>query len=348
MRATSRAPASAWPALGGGASAAGRRNAAYAAALTARACAVGDAGDGVALNGGVNVLEAAAAALKPLPVPTAEAPVYLGVRPRGGGGGNAGPPAWGGLTNPLAALSPTAYAWPRGYPAAQGEAERGGAGAGVAELVRLAAATAAADGGGIRGDDVVVLQSALSGAADTGGGGGGGDASYRSKLPLVLLAPGAVAPYNALATLVRERGLWSLFLPPSAPAHAADVWRSYIAQAVFALCGLRVGFVLPWASRAAAPAPAAGDDDGGARTTQLLSALADWVAERGAACGGGGGGGAGCGAAALFEDAYVHLQARSVLLDSDVRAAQAWLLARLVAQGHICRGEGRGPGAAPR
>jgi hypothetical protein len=78
---------------------------------------------------------------------------------------------------------------------------------------------------------------------------------------------------------------------------------------------------------------------------QLLSALADWVAERGAACGGGGGGGnAGCGAAALFEDAYVHLQARSVLLDSDVRAAQAWLLA-LRALGYVFPGRAAAGGA---
>ena len=317
-----RASVSAWPALGGNASAAGRRNAAYVATLSARACAVWDAGDGVALNGGVNVLEAADAALKPLPAP-AEAPVYFGVRPRGGSGGGAGPPAWGGLTNPLAALSPTAYAWPRGYPSAQGEAERGGAGAGVAELVRLAAAAAAA-GGGIRDDDIVVLQSALSGASDTRGG--GGDASFRGKLPLVLLAPGAVAPYSALATLVRERGLWSLLLPPSAPPQSADVWRSYIAQAVFSLCGLRVGFVPPWASRAAAPAADADGD--GDRTAQLLLALAEWVAERGATCAGGGTSVAGCGgAAALFEDAYLHLHARSVLAEGDVRAAQSWLLA---------------------
>lgn len=291
------------------------RNAAYAAAVALRACAVWDAGAGVRLTGRAGELaEAAAAALSPLAAPS---PVYLGVRPRSA---NLAVGEWGALTNPLSALAPSAYAWPRGYPAARGEAERGGAGAGTAELVRLAAGA-----GGILAENVAVLQPALMGAADTEGG--GGDASYHGTLPLVLLAPGAVAPYGAVATLVRERGLWSLFTPPSKPAHSADIWRAYIAQAVFALCGLHVGFVpAAWATRAASTttsAPSGGPND--ASMEALLTALASWVAKRGPACRSGDG--SGCHAAALLEDVYLHLRGEQLVTDADVSAVQAWLLA---------------------
>ena len=253
----------------GVAPASGRRNAAYMTALAARPCAVWDTGADVVLalegSDGGGLPEAATRALAPLPAP-ASAPIYLGVRPRGGagsgsgaagsGGGGGASRRWGALVNPLSLLAPSVYLWPRGYPPAKGEAERDGAGAGTPELVRLAAA-AGGGGGGILGDDIVALHSVLAGAADAQGAGGGA-VSYTSRLPLVLLAPGAVAPYGALSTLVRERGLWSLFLPPSVPPDAADVFRSLVSQAVFALCGLHVGFVPPWAKRA--PAGAAGGD----------------------------------------------------------------------------------------
>ena len=315
---TAAAAILAWPALGGATSPSGRRNAAYAAAVAARSCAVWDAASGVHLTLADDLPAAAATALSPLPAP-ATAPVYMGVRPRRAARSG----GWGDLVNPLSVLAPTEYQWPRGYPTSQGEAERNGFGAGTPELVRLAA-------GSISADDIVVLQSPLAGAADSlcGAEAGAVGVAYRGRLPAVLLAPGAVAPIGATSAFVRERGLWSLFLPPSLSPELADIWRGFIAQAIFHLCGLHVAWVPTWASRDVIPPPsmASVGDEG---TSQLLAILGEWVDERSAAC-------AAytpavtslaCNSAALMEDVYIILRTRGLVTADDVRAVQAWLLA---------------------
>lgn len=223
---------------------AGRKNLGYLLAIERRACAVWDFDDDNVLLV-PDLVAAARAALTPLLQPTGEfatrsEPVLMGLRPRG-----ELPPEFAfRVTNPYVALSPTRFMWPRGYPVQLALDGHTGASPDTPELVRMAATV---------GEDVVVIQAAADGNPDV-------DALFRltmepgptrfvGGLPLVLLAPGVVSPYNAQATLQRPGGYWALYLPITVHGRVSDIWRSYIAQTVFSLCGLHVGYTTAWVRR---------------------------------------------------------------------------------------------------
>ena len=52
-----------------------------------------------------------------------------------------------------------------------------------------------------------------------------------------------VVPYNSEATLHWYESFWALLLPVSVHGRVSDIWRSYIAQAIFPLIGLSVGYI---------------------------------------------------------------------------------------------------------
>ena len=52
-----------------------------------------------------------------------------------------------------------------------------------------------------------------------------------------------VAPYNAQATLHWYKAFWALYLPSTVPGRVSDIWRSYFAQAIFPMIGLKTAFL---------------------------------------------------------------------------------------------------------
>lgn len=306
----------------------GRKNLGYLLAIERRACAVWDFDDdNVVLV--PDLVAAARAALTPLMQPTGEfstqsEPVLMGVRPRG-----ELPPAFPfRVTNPYLALSPTRFLWPRGYPVQLSHDGHTGASPDTPELVRMAATA---------GEDVAVIQAAADGNPDV-------DALFRltmepgptrfvGGLPVVLLAPGAVSPYNAQATLQRPRGYWAQYLPITVHGRVSDIWRSYIAQTVFSLCGLHVGFTTAWVRHDRSDHNLLGDLKAEAPLYELaaplLAHLAAWRSVALARCE------AAtryvCTAGGLLEHLIIDLYEHGVLDASDVRGVQAWLRALLEA-----------------
>lgn len=64
--------------------------------------------------------------------------------------------------------------------------------------------------------------------------------------PEIPSAEGLVfAPYNAQSTLHTSSALWALLLPLGPHPRVSDIWRSYIAQRLFADVGVRVAFHSP-------------------------------------------------------------------------------------------------------
>ena len=70
------------------------------------------------------------------------------------------------------------------------------------------------------------------------------DISERVEVPkpILLIPESSFTPYNAQATLHFKRAFFALYLPISVSGRVSDIWRSYIAQAIFKLCHIRVGF----------------------------------------------------------------------------------------------------------
>ena len=71
---------------------------------------------------------------------------------------------------------------------------------------------------------------------------------YFERLPenesdVFLLPQGVFSPYNAQATFHFYRAFFGLYLPVTVHGRVSDIWRGYIAQALFGLCGLHLGFL---------------------------------------------------------------------------------------------------------
>jgi STELLO glycosyltransferases len=58
----------------------------------------------------------------------------------------------------------------------------------------------------------------------------------------VVVPTGMFSPMNAQAALFDRQAAWSLFLPTTVHGRVSDIWRSYIAQALFQHMGLQVAF----------------------------------------------------------------------------------------------------------
>ena len=61
--------------------------------------------------------------------------------------------------------------------------------------------------------------------------------------PILRIPNNVVTPYNAQVTLHFYPAFWALFLPVTVAGRVSDIWRSYIAQALFKHLGLSLGFL---------------------------------------------------------------------------------------------------------
>ena len=73
----------------------------------------------------------------------------------------------------------------------------------------------------------------------------GGDAVPIEKKNPLLVPRHAVAPYNVKATLHTSATLWAALLPTTLPSRISDIWRSYMAQTLFASMNLHTVLVPP-------------------------------------------------------------------------------------------------------
>ena len=303
----------------------GRKNVGFLLAVERRACAIWDFDDDNVLrtSAGFNLSDAMRTALAPALTVAGVSSVMMGVRPRGGA---TSPRFPFNVTNPYFALAPTRFMWPRGYPVQLVEGGRTGASYDTPELVRLSASAA---------DDVVVLQAAANGNPDVDAlfrlTEPPGDIRFEGALPLVVLAPGTFCPYNAQATAHRPRGYWALYLPVTVHGRVSDIWRSYIAQAVFGVLGLHVGFTQPWVVHERTEHSIVGDHKAEADLYELavplLSLLTQWQAQAAATYCASSSRSGGPTALTLLEDLYITLYEHKVISETDIIGVQAWLSA---------------------
>ena len=131
------------------------------------------------------------------------------------------------------------------------------------------------------------------------------------------------APYNAQSTLHTRSALWTLLLPLELHQHVSDIWRSYIAQRLFADIGVRVAFHPPIAAHIRRPKeenlpdmvaelPLYQD------TLSLLRTLRAWRGKAATLPG-------------RLEELYVHLFEQGYLDVKDVTLMQLWVAALLEA-----------------
>lgn len=304
----------------------GRKNLGYLLAVERRACSVWDFDDDNILLV-PSLLAAVQKALTPLLRPSGEfsppsEPVLMGVRPRGDL-----PPSFPfRVTNPYLTLSPTRFMWPRGYPVQLVFDGHTGASPNTPELVRMAASAS---------EHVAVIQASADGNPDV-------DALFRLTAPhgptrfvgslsMVVLVPGVVSPYNAQATVQRPRGYWAQYLPITVHGRVSDIWRSYIAQAVFGLCGLHVGFAQAWVRHDRSDHSILGDHKAEAPLYELaaplLAHLVVWQSRARERCEAAAMTRHGCTAGGLLEHLYVDLYEHAVVGNADVHGVQAWLRA---------------------
>jgi hypothetical protein len=127
------------------------------------------------------------------------------------------------------------------------------------------------------------------------------------------------APYNAQSTLHTTAALWALLLPTSLHPRVSDIWRSYVAQRLFADIGVRVAFHSPIAAHIRksnndsltdlkSQLPLFTD------TLDLLRALRAWKGRAATLPG-------------RAEELYVHLYEEGYLGLQDVALLQLWLAA---------------------
>lgn len=69
--------------------------------------------------------------------------------------------------------------------------------------------------------------------------------SFASEPPLLVLAPGVVAPFNAQATWWYGPAFGGLMLPATVHGRVSDIWRGYIAQSAMRCDHLRLAFAKP-------------------------------------------------------------------------------------------------------
>ena len=69
--------------------------------------------------------------------------------------------------------------------------------------------------------------------------------SFASEPPLLVLAPGVVAPFNAQATWWYGPAFGGLMLPATVHGRVSDIWRGYIAQNAMRCDHLRLAFAKP-------------------------------------------------------------------------------------------------------
>lgn len=131
--------------------------------------------------------------------------------------------------------APNPKCWPRGFP--------------LSEVYHKSTTTETFKSVEMKIEQIAVLQSLADHQPDV-------DAIYRMtyKTPfefyrnesfkdMIILPHEVYSPLNAQASLHFEPGFFALYLPVTVHGRVSDIWRSYIAQTLFSLLGLHVGFM---------------------------------------------------------------------------------------------------------
>ena len=61
--------------------------------------------------------------------------------------------------------------------------------------------------------------------------------------PILKIPSDKITPYNAQATIHFYNAFWALYLPITVSGRVSDIWRSFVAQALFKPLGISVGFL---------------------------------------------------------------------------------------------------------
>jgi len=64
-----------------------------------------------------------------------------------------------------------------------------------------------------------------------------------AERPILKVPSDRITPYNAQATIHFYNAFWALYLPVTVAGRVSDIWRSFVAQALFKPLGLSVGFL---------------------------------------------------------------------------------------------------------
>jgi len=143
--------------------------------------------------------------------------------------------------------------------------------------------------------------------------------------PLGVAVPwGALAPYNAQATLLLRPALWSALLPVTVHGRVSDIWRGYFAQRLLRDVvgeGRRLAFLPPAVTQIRNPHDPLRDMNAELplyfQSLQLVRFLGEWRGSRGASL------------PQRFEELMVALYERRYVEEPDVTLAQQWCLALL-------------------
>jgi hypothetical protein len=171
-------------------------------------------------------------------------------------------------------------------------------------------------------DGVAVIQSLADHDPDV-------DAIYRltRKLPLsfgsaplgkaaTIIPNGMFVPFNAQATLYKQRALWGLLLPITVHGRVSDIWRSYITQHVMWAAGLTLAMARPWVVQHRNPHNYLADLQAEQNLYYQAGALVRFLANRTSSA---------LTIPELFESIYIDLYEHGLLEIADVKLARAWL-----------------------
>jgi hypothetical protein len=133
-----------------------------------------------------------------------------------------------------------------------------------------------------------------------------------------------MSPYNAQATIHRERAFWLILLPISVHGRVSDIWRSYFAQRLLRQIGDVIAFASPWVTQYRNPhnylADFNAEQDLYHKSTELVEYLANkWQCQKGMnkseislpwQC-----------LEQLYRDIYNH----GILEEEDIELVRAWI-----------------------
>lgn len=290
----------------------GRKNLGYLKAIELGACLVWDFDDDNVFS--VSDLAAVHRAAVQPRIPKTEFDGLFGLRVRRQSRGQ----SWPRSINPYAVLGPNSRLWPRGFPPEDVNSRIPNM---EPELVRFDPSAT---------ENIAVIQSAAEIDPDV-------DAMYRltqptphayfdSPIHAAYVGYPYLAPYNAQATLHTSIAYWALYLPITVHGRVSDIWRSYIAQSIFHVCGFLVGFTEPWVNHNRTAHDWIGDlraeSDLYDSSAGLIAFLGEWTDRTIEGLNGRAGN-----PLKMLQEVYVLLYERGIVQAADVRGVQAWIKA---------------------
>ena len=133
---------------------------------------------------------------------------------------------------------------------------------------------------------------------------------------VVALPKGTFMPYNAQATTHHYDAFWGLLLPHAIHGRVADIWRSYMAQAILPQVGRSAAFGGPWAFQDRNShdylADFSSESQLFSQASELVRMLQAWSPK-------------GRSLPGRLEELHIELYERGFLEEADVFAAQAFL-----------------------